>query len=555
MMKIAGREIHPAANLFPMIGDEQLRELAEDIKAHGLLEPIVLHPDGPVIDGRNRLRACEIAGVAPRFAIWSDHEQRMGPTGWVLSKNLKRRHLNPSQAAAVALSALPLLEKEAKERQKAALKKGGAQAPPSAPRGANGKAATHAAEAVGIGTRTLERAKAIAEKAPALMDKIRDGELTVKQAEKQIRKTEQVRAVKAYRPPEGRFQVIADDPAWPFDDRLDGSDAARGGLTYPSQTLAEICAEPPPADKDCVLFLWCPNTHLADGSVAKVLAAWGFTPKTIITWDKVNMGLGSYLRNVTEHCVVAVRGNPVITLTNQTTIIREPRREHSRKPERFYQLVEEICPSTSRLELHSRTSRPGWVTAGAEEGQFDPPAKVAGEGRTSKAAPKESEAEGWVCDHDGKCKTPVKTPGDRCPPHEAENAKRMAELGQAKAGSDRHPAESIACPACLVRPGKPCLTGSGAERGWPHEPRIKEHAKRPCVGFPPGSCSVRVNPGGTGQCRKCAIAETNAAKKAAKSSRDGLCEKQGKDAVKRCQLKAGHRGKCDLKPLKQQAAK
>ena len=59
----------------------------------------------------------------------------------------------------------------------------------------------------------------------------------------------------------------------------------------------------------------------------------GFDVKTILTWDKVHIGLGSWLRNVTEHCLLCVRGRPVVTLTNQSTLLREIRREHSRKPE------------------------------------------------------------------------------------------------------------------------------------------------------------------------------------------------------------------------------
>jgi N6-adenosine-specific RNA methylase IME4 len=81
------------------------------------------------------------------------------------------------------------------------------------------------------------------------------------------------------------------------------------------------------------------------------------------------MGVGNWLRNVTEHCVVAVRGKPIVSLTNQTTIIREKRREHSRKPEAFYSLVEALCPG-SKLEMFSRTSRAGWNAWGAEKEKF-----------------------------------------------------------------------------------------------------------------------------------------------------------------------------------------
>ena len=104
---------HPAAELFPFMSDEELAELAADIRAHGLLEPIVLL-DGLVLDGRNRLRACEAAGVEPRFVDWDGTGD---PAVWVISKNLKRRHLSTSQRAMVAAKLLGYYAGEAKERQ------------------------------------------------------------------------------------------------------------------------------------------------------------------------------------------------------------------------------------------------------------------------------------------------------------------------------------------------------------------------------------------------------------------------------------------------------
>jgi N6-adenosine-specific RNA methylase IME4 len=102
----------------------------------------------------------------------------------------------------------------------------------------------------------------------------------------------------------------------------------------------------------------------------RCLDAWGFKEKTILTWDKELLGLGDWLRNVTEHCILAVRGRPVVALTNQTTIIREKRREHSRKPVAFYDMVEALCPG-SKLEMFSRSPRDGWGAWGAETEKFD----------------------------------------------------------------------------------------------------------------------------------------------------------------------------------------
>ena len=88
------RYIHPAAMLFPMLHGTAIGELAADIKFHGLREPIVLDSQGRILDGRNRLRACHLVGVEPRFVEW---DGQGSPVAFVLSRNLHRRHLNESQ--------------------------------------------------------------------------------------------------------------------------------------------------------------------------------------------------------------------------------------------------------------------------------------------------------------------------------------------------------------------------------------------------------------------------------------------------------------------------
>ena len=88
-------EIHPVAALFPLMADEELADLAADIAANGLLYPIVLDADGTLIDGRNRLRACQIAGVAPSFTTLDGRD----PVAYILSANIGRRNLTKSQRA------------------------------------------------------------------------------------------------------------------------------------------------------------------------------------------------------------------------------------------------------------------------------------------------------------------------------------------------------------------------------------------------------------------------------------------------------------------------
>jgi ParB-like chromosome segregation protein Spo0J len=106
---------HPVAEYFPLMTDGELQELAADIRARGLEQPIMVQ-QGVILDGRNRLRACELASVAPRFQEWTSSAD---PSEWIISVNWHRRHLNESQRALVAA--------RLRERQKPAVFEAGRQ--------------------------------------------------------------------------------------------------------------------------------------------------------------------------------------------------------------------------------------------------------------------------------------------------------------------------------------------------------------------------------------------------------------------------------------------
>lgn len=96
-------EFHPVAGLFPLLEDEAFEALVEDVRENGLREPMILHADGRIIDGRNRYRACLAAGVEPQFRTWEgDVEDGAALRAYVLSANLHRRHLDDSQRCMVA---------------------------------------------------------------------------------------------------------------------------------------------------------------------------------------------------------------------------------------------------------------------------------------------------------------------------------------------------------------------------------------------------------------------------------------------------------------------
>lgn len=164
--------------------------------------------------------------------------------------------------------------------------------------------------------------------------------------------------------PSGQYAVIVADPPWAYTKRAEDK-THRGRCPYPSMTLDEIAALPVRAMgmADSILWLWTTNAMMRDAF--EVLDAWGYVEKTILTWVKSRMGLGDWLRGKTEHCILAVRGKPVVRLTNQTTALLADSGAHSAKPDEFYALVEALCPGT-RLELFARRKREGWTAWGAE---------------------------------------------------------------------------------------------------------------------------------------------------------------------------------------------
>lgn len=174
---------HPAAELFPLMEGADLEGLASDIRAHGLLQPIV-RLDGLVLDGRNRLRACELAGVEPRFVDWD--QNGVAPAEWVISANLHRRHLTQSQRAAIAAEARVLFEAEARE----AITRGERQDPVANLR--QGSARTYdttqrAGELLGVSSRSVTYATEVKREDPAAFEQIKTGTKTVNAAVQELR--------------------------------------------------------------------------------------------------------------------------------------------------------------------------------------------------------------------------------------------------------------------------------------------------------------------------------------------------------------------------------
>lgn len=168
-------EVHPIAMRIPEMPPDQYDRLKADIKKNGLREPITLY-GGKVLDGRHRDRACNETGVLPRYKDW---DCKGDVVDFVKSMNLSRRHLTISQLSMIGVDLLPICEEQAAERMNA----GGV-----APACAKGKAAEHAAKAVGVSTRSIETAKKVnGEASPKVRESVRSGKMSLNAAAKTIK--------------------------------------------------------------------------------------------------------------------------------------------------------------------------------------------------------------------------------------------------------------------------------------------------------------------------------------------------------------------------------
>ena len=171
--------------------------------------------------------------------------------------------------------------------------------------------------------------------------------------------------------PTGRFGAILADPPWSFRSYSNQQLApARGEQPYPVMSLADIAALPVAevAAKDCLLFMWTVS-HLQSAAF-DVAAAWGFKPVSVaFVWDKGRMGMGYWTRQEVEVCHLFKRGRPRRLSRGVRSVIREPRREHSRKPDEIYGRVEALVGGPY-LELFARQAWRGWSSWGNEPTKF-----------------------------------------------------------------------------------------------------------------------------------------------------------------------------------------
>jgi N6-adenosine-specific RNA methylase IME4 len=340
---------HEIAAIFPLLPEPELKALAEDIKQNGQREPIMLY-EGKILDGRNRYRACQMAGVEPQVNYY--HEKK--PLQYVVSLNLHRRHLNESQRGMIAAKLANAPEGRPKKNSP----------------NLGSISVAQAAEMLNVSHGTIDTAKSILRDAPEQAAAIERGEKTVSEVKRELNKAKLTSQAKEL--PKDVYRIVYADPPWKYGDTMAATlDQSYGGAEkhYPTMSIDRLCWMPVSSmvADNAVLFLWTTSPLLEDSF--RVVNAWGFKYKTSFVWDKVRHNMGHYNSVRHEFLLVCTRGSctPDVNKLFDSVQSIERTGKHSEKPEEFRKIIDTLYPNGPRVELFRRGAAPeGWQVWGNE---------------------------------------------------------------------------------------------------------------------------------------------------------------------------------------------
>ncbi len=386
---------HPIAAIFPLMSNVRLAELAADIRANGLLEPIQILDD-QIIDGRNRYRACDIAGVQPTFKqvaadinpwalVWSLNGQRrdltadqryiiwqecsVNDTAWQAERQRIADEANRKRA-------------EAAREQHAVSKPWAGEAKPvdgaaticSAtilePAAKPLKAAEKKAEAAHVDAGTVARIDTLKKSRPDLHQKVRDGDLSSSRAYTQAKREEKIArlndiAAQEVKAIQGVYDVLVIDPPWQMKKIEREVRQNQTAFDYPTMDEAALSGLILPAADDC--HVWCWTTHKHLPMALRLLDAWGLKYVCTFVWHKPGgfqpVGLPQYN---CEFAIYARKGAPTfIDLKAFNVCFSAPRGAHSEKPQEFYDVIARVTAGR-RLDMFSRRKIDGFDAWGNE---------------------------------------------------------------------------------------------------------------------------------------------------------------------------------------------
>jgi len=366
-------------NLIPPLSNEEYNQLEANILEEGIREPIITW-NGFIIDGHNRF------SIAQRFDLEYKTTSKYFASEesvkeWMILNQFGRRNLSNYQRSVLALELEEVFSKKAKEKQK----EGGGAVPQKSAKPPI-ETRKELSKVASVSHDTISKVKKIQEKAPQeVKAKLETGEVSINAAYKEIKKEEkkeerielinkQIEEIEAGELPElkGLFDVISVDPPWNYEGENKNktsfdSVGRRVANPYPEMSTQEIKEIELPLMRDAIVFLWTTHKFLPDA--LDILKEWNLDYKGTLVWNKEKMGMGAWFRMQCEFCLVGIKGKPYWENTKYRDILNEPRREHSRKPDSFFTMIEEITLGR-RLEYFSREKRQGWEVFGNDINKF-----------------------------------------------------------------------------------------------------------------------------------------------------------------------------------------
>jgi N6-adenosine-specific RNA methylase IME4 len=333
-----------------------LSGLKRSIVENGLITPLACTPAGKLLAGRRRFAVLRELGwpKAPFIVIQPRDEGHAYKI--MLEENTERKPVTDPEYAGLIEQYKSICQLRVETMCAAHIRETDDETKPYFSQ-------EMVAAELGIDRSTVARALQVAE---IVKEHPEWAHLKGKQILREAKLEDQITGLERVDRPKGEFDVIVCDPPWPYDGEYD-PDHQREAPPYPTMDIEDIMGLKMPAASDCVLWLWTIN-RLLDRAF-EVARTWGFEPKTVLTWAKDRFGTGRWLRGQTEHCILAIKGSPPWRLTNQSTLLNGPLREHSRKPGELYALVDSLCFGR-KLDMFSREKRDGWEQWGDEKDAF-----------------------------------------------------------------------------------------------------------------------------------------------------------------------------------------
>ena len=368
-------------NLIPPLTQSEYDLLEVSILAEGCRDALVVWDDR-IVDGHNRYEICQKHDIGFQ-TVERTFADRDEAKIWIIQNQFARRNLDAWQRSKLALKLKPLIAAKAKERQEKAGKEHGRGQDEKLPQKSAKAIDTREelAKAAGVSHDTIAKAEKIdAEATPEQKEKLDKGEASINQVYGQVRTKERrekqaamKEAVKEQLIPEKKYGTIVIDPPWPVEKTIREVRPNQNEFDYPTMSIEEIQEFGKKVGKmaadDCHLFMWTTEKYLPHSF--EILKAWGFRYIFTMVWHK-NGGYQPFnlAQYNCEFVLYARKGTPEFVETKDFfCCFNGQRREHSRKPDEFYQTIARVTKEL-RIDIFSRGAHDGFDQYGNEIDKF-----------------------------------------------------------------------------------------------------------------------------------------------------------------------------------------